>query len=403
VDAEGAPLGPAVMYNDSRTAAYVDQAAEAIDDHSGLRIAAADPLPHALWLRTERREIFARSRYLLDATGWMNFLLSGRATINAYTALRLGREQTVLPRLGLPVGLFGEAVRIGADLGPLRPKLQARLGWSAIPIIAATFDSKCAYLAAGLDRVGLGLDISGTVTSFGAWSPRPVVDPYRRVYPVPYNDSWLMRGSTAASGSVLEWARELLAADFQTLDALVAATVPDADGPLLVPFHAGARAPLWQPQARGQILGLSLDSGRAAVARATYESLGLSLRHIVETIEGLGVEVDEIRLAGGLASNAALSQVKANIVGKPLIALKQTELTTLGLAAIAGVAIGRYADLPAAARQLVSPGRRFTPDPERTTYDTLFGRYLAAAASEPGSPSLVPGGMPTRMIRAAIH
>jgi sugar (pentulose or hexulose) kinase len=185
VDAEGAPLGPAVMYNDSRTAAYVDQAAEAIDDHSGLRIAAADPLPHALWLRTERREIFARSRYLLDATGWMNFLLSGRATINAYTALRLGSEQTVLPRLGLPVGFFGEAVRIGADLGPLRPKLQARLGWSAIPIIAATFDSKCAYLAAGLDRVGLGLDISGTVTSFGAWSPRPVVEPYRRVYPVP--------------------------------------------------------------------------------------------------------------------------------------------------------------------------------------------------------------------------
>lgn len=149
--------------------------------------------------------------------------------------------------------------------------------------------------------------------------------------------------------------------DFPTLDALVAATVTDADGPLLVPFHAGARAPLWQPRARGQILGLSLDTGRAALARTTYESLGLSLRHIVETIEALGVGVDEIRLAGGLAGNATLSQVKANIVGKPLIALEHTELATPGLAAIAGVAIGRYADLPDAARKLVRPGRRFIP------------------------------------------
>jgi xylulokinase len=312
----------------------------------------------------------------------MNFLLSGRATINAYTALRLGSEQTVLPRLGLPVGFFGEAVRIGADLGPLRPKLQARLGWSAIPIIAATFDSKCAYLAAGLDRVGLGLDISGTVTSFGAWSPRPVVDPVLRVYPVPYNDGWLMRGSTAASGSVLEWMRALLDADFATLDGLVSATSTDPDGALLIPYHAGARAPLWQPRARGQMLGLSFDTGRAGIARATYESLGLSLRHVVETIEALGVRVDEIRLAGGLAVNPTLSQVKANILGKQLVALEKTELTTLGLAAIANVVRGRYPDLPAAARQLVRPGRRFIPDPDRRPYDTLFARYVAAAQQQ---------------------
>lgn len=386
VDAAGAPLGPAVMYNDSRPAAYVAQAAQALGDHTGLRTVAADPLPHALWLRAERTEIFARSKYFLDATGWLNFLLTGGATINAYTALRLGKPP-VAARLGLAEGLFGAALPIGARIGVLRPDLQVRLRWPAVPVIAATFDSKCAYLAAGLDRTGAGLDISGTVTSFGVWSPTAITDPGRRVYPVPYGTGWLMRGSTAAAGSILEWTRELLGADFATLDALVAMQPADPDGPVLVPYHSGARAPLWQPSARGKLVGLTLDAGRASVARAAYEALGLSLRHIVETIEALGVAVEDIRLCGGLSRNPTLSQVKANILGKPLIALEEAELTTLGLAAIAGVALGRYRDLRAASRALVRPGRRFVPDPNRAPHDALFRRYVEAAA---GGPSATP-------------
>lgn len=384
LDGDGTPLTQAAMYTDSRSLPEVARVATAFGAQARYRPLISDSWPHWLRLCREQPEIAARTRHFVDATGWLNFHLSGCATLNAYTALRLGPADAEA-RLGLSPAeapRFGRPVAIGETIAPLSPALAARFGGGAIPVIAATFDSKCAYLGSGIAQPGEALDISGTVTSFGLVSAAPVEDPAQRVYSVPFGAGWLLRGSTAAAGSTLEWARRTLLhdADFAVLDAAAASVAPGAAGLSFLPYLAGERTPWWKPRARGALLGLGLDTSQAAIARAVYEGLAFSLAHIVATIGEGGAAPREIRLAGGLARNDLLAQIKADVLGVPLVRLADHELTTLGLAAIACAGLGLQPDHATAAAGFTRAERRFLPDPAAAAaYAPAFARYRAAA------------------------
>lgn len=387
LDETGAPLTAAVTYADRRSAADLDEAERAIaafgaPETAGLRAYVPDPLPHALRLRRQSSQIDARARHLLDATGWLNHFLSGEAVLNPHTGLRLHGGGPARA-LGIDPARFGRPSRLGEIIGRLRPELAARYGFAPVPIIAATFDSKAAYVASGIAQPGEALDISGTVTSFGVVSDRPIVDPQKRVYAIPFEGAWLVRGSTASSGGVLEWARQtLLDTGFDALDAAAIQVAPGAGGLLFLPYHAGERAPLWNPHARGALLGLSLDTDRAAMARAVYEGLAFALRHIVSVIESCGAGVKDVRLAGGLAQNRLLAQIKADVLGRPLLRLRDLELTTLGLAVIGTVGLGAAPDFASASRRFVAVEEQITPDPAASAaYDRHFARYLAAVTA----------------------
>jgi xylulokinase len=217
------------------------------------------------------------------------------------------------------------------------------------------------------------------VTSFGVVAPAPVHDPLNRIYAVPFGESWLVRGSTAAAGSVLEWARELFGLDIAEIDRLALAEPLTPDDPVFVPYLSGARAPLWRPRARGSLTGLSIATRRPELCRALYAGLALSLRHIVDTIESTAVPVGSIRLAGGLARSPALSQLKADILQRPVTVLREIELTTTGLAAIGAAALGAFPDIAAAARQFSHAAQTYAPRADRAAIDRLHARYLSAA------------------------
>lgn len=379
LDAAGEPLASASMYNDTRSEPDLAEVEAALPP--GLvvpRPTIADPLPHALRLRRESPAIFATTAQLLDATGWLNFALTGAATLNAYSALRL-YDAGIRAALGSEAIPFGRRVEVGEVIAPLSSLLATRLGWPAVPVIAATFDSKCAYLGSGIGRPGEALDISGTVTSFGVVSASRIVDPENRIYSIPFGDGWLVRGSTAAAGSVLEWARELFGLDIAQIDALALDAPIGADDPIFVPYLSGARAPLWRPRARGSLTGLSIADGRAAVARAIYAGLALSLRHIVDTIEACGTPIESIRLAGGLSRSAALAQIKADILGRPVTVMAESELTTLGMAAIGATALGAFDDIRSAGRSFATAGTTHQPRLPRREADAVFARYLRGA------------------------
>lgn len=171
LDGKGRTLGPAVMYFDGRSAAGLPVVAARLADRADVpRPTVADPLPQLLRLQRQAPERLAAARHLLDATGWLVFRLTGVATLDPYTAIRLyGGALDDL--VGDGRALFGRPVTLGETVGLLRPAVARQFGGGAIPVIAATFDSKCAYVASGIAREGQALDISGTVTSFGVVAP----------------------------------------------------------------------------------------------------------------------------------------------------------------------------------------------------------------------------------------
>ena len=382
LDAQGKALTPAVMYSDRRPAQDVGQIVKALAGEVSLRPVVSDPLPHWFRLCREQPEVATRTRHFVDATGWLNFFLTGRATMNAYTASRL-YTQALRQRLGADWAPFGDTVSIGQVIGTLTPAQSWRDGFLDVPVIAATFDSKCAYIGSGIHMPGQGLDISGTVTSFGVVSAQPVVDSLQRIYSVPLANQWLVRGSTASSGSTLEWVRaQLMHADFAMLSAAAASVAPGARGLTFLPYLAGERAPLWNPQARGALLGLSLDTCQADIMRAVFEGLAFSLSHITETMALCGAGIKEVRLAAGLARNDLLAQIKADVLGVPMVRLTDHELTTLGLAVIASVALKAFPDAASASTCFVKTDRRFTPAADADkAYADARRRYLTSSAA----------------------
>lgn len=382
LDAQGQALTPAVMYSDRRPAQDVEKIVKALAGEVSLRPVVSDPLPHWFRLCREQPEVAARTRHFLDATGWLNFFLTGQATLNAYTASRL-YTQALRKRLGAERAPFGDTVSIGQVIGTFAPTQAKRHGFSDVPVMAATFDSKCAYIGSGIHMPGQALDISGTVTSFGVVSAKPIDDHLQRIYSVPLADQWLVRGSTASSGSTLEWVRaQLMHTDIAALTAAAASVAPGARGLSFLPYLAGERAPLWNPHARGALLGLSLDTSQADIMRAVFEGLAFSLSHITSTMADCGVQITDVRLAGGLARNDLLAQIKADVLGVPVERLSDPELTTLGLAVIASVALKAFPNAASASRCFVTTERRFTPAPyAAVVYADARRRYLAGSAA----------------------
>jgi xylulokinase len=375
-DRDGRAIGPALMYFDRRSAADLAKLQELEGlGADGLRSTIADPVPHLLRLRRQEPEIDARTHRLLDATGHLVARLTGGiATLDAYTALRLP-QAALARRLGIDTARLGRPTPVGTVVGRLAPEF----GGDA-PVVAATFDSKCAYVASGICQPGEALDTSGTVTSFGVVAASRVVDPGRRIYAVPLDGSWLVRGSMGGTGSILEWARG--ETSVEAYERLAASAAPGAGGVTFLPFHSGARAPLWTPAARGAFLGLSLETGPAQMARAVFEGLALGLAHVAATMAECGAPVGTLRLAGGLARSTLLAQLKADILGRPVTRCADHELTTLGLAVIALTAIGAFPSRVAASQRLVRLGDRFAPDPATAgAYAAAYRRYVAATAA----------------------
>ncbi|HEU0119580.1 MAG TPA: FGGY-family carbohydrate kinase [Bryobacteraceae bacterium] len=380
VDSQGEPLRPAILYSDARPRAQADRIRtmpEFLEANaaSGWRVHSGDFLPQVLYVAEAEPAVYAQARWLLDATGYLTYLLTGAATMDAFTRFHCygpAREERLpeelLCALGLDPAKLGVLQRIGQPVGE----------WRGRPVFASSFDSICAYLGAGLRDEGDALDISGTVTSFGVLHRRQVIDADRRIYSLPWmgRGEWLVRGSTAMSGGILEWARrEIVGGDFATFDGLAMASEPGAGGVTFLPYLAGERAPLWSERATGTFSGITPNTTRADLARAVYEGLCYALRHIQSVIASQDVAIGQVRLAGGLARNALLTRIKSDITGRTLRPLADPELTTRGCAAIVGVSLGWYADLRTAQDVLTSAGAAVEPMLDGR-YEEGFARYL---------------------------
>ena len=383
--ADGRSLGAATMYPDRRATGQALRVAAVLratgNDH-GLRVHAADPLPQWLDFAGRTPETARCTRHFLDSTGWLNHFLCGEPSLNAFTGLRL-YDAAVREKLSADQAPFGRIVNVGQDIGELRPALGARFGFGHVRVISAAFDSKSAYLGAGLSVPGEAVDISGTVSSLGVFWPGPIDDPKRRIYSVPFVGQHLVRGSTASAGSSLEWmCRSLFREDPAALERLANQAPPGANGLIFLPYLSGERTPLWNPWASGAMLGLRLSNNPADVARAVFEGLAFSVGHIAEVMRDCGVELHSVRLAGGLARSPLLGQIKADVLGVPVAPFVDHELTSQGLAAILSVATGQAADLVEASKRFTAIEHWIEPhEHTRAAHLAAFERYRTASGA----------------------
>lgn len=154
--------------------------------------------------------------------------------------------------------------------------------------------------------------------------------------------SYALEGSVFNAGTAIQWLRDNLGLIKKSSDIdQLALSVPDNGGVYMVPAFTGLGAPHWDPYARGAILGLSRGTTSAHIARAVLESIAFQAADVLRAMESdSGINLLELRVDGGVVVSDLLMQFQADLMQTPVLRPKNRELTALGAAFLAGLAVG---------------------------------------------------------------
>jgi xylulokinase len=375
VDRRGEATRPAITFLDTRATAEADELAAA----TGVRGWALGGLPAALWVERHERSVAAATRWYLATWEWLALRLSGEARAPLVPDQAVPDVDRV-GAAGIPADRLPPPARTGQIVGSLTETAADALGLrSGVPIVGGTVDAFSSYLGAGLLEPGDAYDPGGSAGGFGVYWDRPLDVPGGFVTPGPLAGRYSVGAAMAATGRALDWYRDGILGDTIATPALLdeaEATPPGADGLVFLPYLAGERSPIWDPDARGVLAGLRLEHGRGHVARAIVEASALAIRHVAEPMLAAGVTVTEMRVCGGPARSQFWNQVKADVTGFRVAVPEVLETAVLGSAIHASVGVGLHADLPSAIRAMTRVETRLAPRPALAPiYDRLYAAY----------------------------
>jgi glycerol kinase len=160
--------------------------------------------------------------------------------------------------------------------------------------------------------------------------------------------TYALEGSVAIAGSLVQWLRDDLGL-IETADEVeaLARSVEDSGDIVIVPAFSGLFAPHWRPDARGVIAGLTRYTTRAHIARAALEATAYQVADLEAAMAAdLGTPLPgELRVDGGMTRNELLMQIQADTLGSVVVAPAISEISALGAAYAAGLAVGFWRDL----------------------------------------------------------
>jgi ribulokinase/ribulose-phosphate 3-epimerase len=406
LDGAGAPLRPALLWMDMRSApqaarvAATGDAALAVNGGGAGPVSAEWMIPKALWLREEEPETFAAAELICEYQDFVNLRLTGRACASVnnasvrwhYDAAR-GWPTSLLAKLGLAeleAKWPREVLPLGAAVGGLTSAAAAHLGLPAgTPVAQGGADAFIGMLGLGVTAPGELALLTGSShlhlgVAAAAFHGAGVWGTYTdAVLPGAY----IVEGGQTSTGSAVAWLRRLLGSPaYAELDAEAAAVPPGAEGAAALDHFQGNRTPHTDALARGAFAGLTLKHGRGHLFRALLEAVAYGTEAVLEAMRGAGFAPTRVVIAGGPTRSALWLQIHADVTGVPFVLTRCGDAPALGAAVLAAAAAGLHPSVAAAAAAMVHVDRVVAPDAARhAAYRPLFAAYKALyAALKPG-------------------
>ena len=392
-DERGLPLRPAILWADARSgdelAAY-----RGLDDD--LRRTLANPPavgmagPSLLWLRDNEPAEYASARWALQPKDWLRLRLTGEAAAEPsdasatllYDLMADDWSYAAVEELALRDGLLAPLVPPAGVAGTLQAEAAGELGLGGgLPVAAGAADTAAAMLGTGLLRPGpvqLTVGTGGQVVT-PRESPDPDPNGRTHLYRGGVPGLWYRMAAIQNAGLALEWVRKVLGVSWDEVYEEAFAVPPGAGGAAFLPYLSGERTPRFDPGARGAWTGLGLDHTRGHLLRAALEGVAFALREGLESLEDLGVDAPELRLAGGGAGGSAgepWRQLLADALGRPLRLLPgeiSSVASARGAALLAGLASGVYPAVEDTLSLMPEPERSITPG--EADYESSYERY----------------------------
>jgi len=189
---------------------------------------------------------------------------------------------------------------------------------------------------------------------------------------------YALEGSVFIAGAAVQWLRDSLHLIDQSKDSeYFAAKALGSNEVYVVPAFAGLGAPYWDMYARGAIFGLTRDTGKDHLIKATLESLAYQTKDILNAMqEDAGVKLSVLKVDGGACANNILMQFQSDILGAEVERPEVIESTALGAAYLAGIQIGLWKKEDIINNRKIQ--NRFIPQMEMVTREKLYSGWKKA-------------------------
>lgn len=195
---------------------------------------------------------------------------------------------------------------------------------------------------------------------------------------------YALEGSIFIAGAAVQWLRDA----FKLIDSApdseyFAGKVKDDQGVYVVPAFAGLGAPYWDMYARGAIFGLTRDTGKNHIIKATLDSLAYQTKDVLNAMEkDSGISLSALKVDGGAAANNFMMQFQADILGVPVERPEVIESTAMGAAFLAGITVGLWKKEDIIKNRKIE--KEFVPDMNDQLRDQLYKGWQKAVEKSMG-------------------
>jgi len=401
---DGSFLDNAILTFDSRTAGLEKRWIDKFGREDVLRITGIPPshistTPKLLWLKENKPDVYGKAWKFLFYEDLAYFKLGLDPAIDlslAGRSMMLDIEkgdwsEEMLAEIDFDTERLARVLPSGAEVGRIGKKVAEELGLPEGALaVAGGHDQPAGALGSGVISPNLAMDATGTVECITAAFTEHIVN--EKIvennlcsYPHTVEGMYVCLAYNFTGGCLLRWFRDtfgqqdIAEAERQGVDPyeIILGSLPDEPTRILLLPHFGSTGtPHLDPNPTSAVIGLDLATKREEFIKAILEGITLEIKLNLHLMKEAGMEVKELRAIGGGAKSEKWLQLKADIFDREVVSLDVSEAASLGVAMLAGVAVGEYKDVQEAVELLVKEKKRFFPNREKVEqYEEKFEKY----------------------------
>ncbi|MFF3641280.1 FGGY-family carbohydrate kinase [Streptomyces sp. NPDC002564] len=389
VDERDGPLRPAILYGiDTRAGAELAEQNErygpdAIIARCGAPLTSQAVGPKLAWLRRHEPTVFEATRRWYMASSYLVHRLTGRYVLDHHSASQCTPLYDLAARTWIterceeiaPGVEWPELVRPADVVGTVTRQAQERTGIPAgTPVVAGTVDAWAEAAGVGVADPGDLMLMYGTTMFLVGIVERPLTSPHLWGTAGAFDGTYCLAAGMATSGAVTGWLRDLTGASYERLTAEADRLPPGAEGLVMLPYFAGERTPIFDPDARGLVHGLTLRHGRGHLYRAALEATAYGVRHNLAAMREAGATAERLVAVGG-GARTLWTRIVSDVTGRAQHLPRHTIGAAYGDAFLAAVGAGLA--VPGDIAHWNPTVEVVTPDgAAAAVYDELYAVYL---------------------------
>lgn len=356
-------------------------------------------LSKLLWVRNNEPENYQKINKVLLPKDYIRFKLTGvfatevsdasgmqMLDINARNwsdeLLKLMEiDKSLLPEVYESVIVSGQVTKEVAKLTLLQENT---------PVVGGAGDQAAGAIGNGIVKEGVISTVIGSSGVVFASTDTPRFDSLGRVHTLCHAvpGKWHVMGVTQGAGLSFKWFKETFCQKevedcktsgkniYDVLTEKAAKSIPGSNGVIYLPYLMGERTPHLDPNVKGGFVGVSLINNQNDFIRSILEGVSFSLKNCLDIIEGMNVNIEDIRVSGGGAESKVWRKILCDIFQYNLTTVKASEGPALGVAILAGVGVGIYNSVEEACSKIIKGSETIAPDKTlKESYNNVYEVY----------------------------